>query len=105
MAAELAQGFKVLEFRSDCSIFPETKPRGRILPTQFITTWVSLGGVSSSLMVNALKVDCDLCFRNVPSERELSKSFEVFSRNACDDSKKGAAICDVTSRGAGYVKT
>jgi hypothetical protein len=55
---------------------------------------------------------CDLCFRDVPGERELSKRFEVFSRqahvmiaSACDDSKKGAAICGVTSRGASYVKT
>jgi hypothetical protein len=63
-------------------------------------------GVSSSLMVNAFKFGCDLCFRDVPRERELSKRFEVFSRQArVNDSKKGVAICGVTSRGTGYVKT
>jgi hypothetical protein len=47
--------------------------------------YYSLGftrGVSSSLTVNAFKFDCDLCFRNVPGERGLSKRFKVFSRQA-----------------------
>jgi hypothetical protein len=67
----------VLEFWLGSLVFSETKPRGRILPTQFITTWVSPGGGgSSSLTVNAFKFGCDLCFRDVPGERELSKRFE-----------------------------
>jgi hypothetical protein len=78
--AKLAQGFKVLEFRLGCSVFSETKPQGRILPTQFITAWVSPGGGSSSLTVNAFKFGCDLCFTDVLGESELSKRFEVFSR-------------------------
>jgi hypothetical protein len=79
ITAKLARG---LEFQSCWSVFSETKPRRRIPPTQCITTWVSPGGVSSSLMVNAFKFGCDLCFRDAPGERELSKGFEVFSRRA-----------------------
>jgi hypothetical protein len=39
-------------------------------------------GVSSSLTVNAFRFRCDLCCRDVPGERGLSKRFEVFSRQA-----------------------
>jgi hypothetical protein len=41
-------------------------------------------GVSSSLLFNAFKFGCDLCFRSkdVPGERELAKRFKVFSRQA-----------------------
>jgi hypothetical protein len=35
---------KVLESRSGGLVFPATKPRGRILPTQPVIAWVCLGG-------------------------------------------------------------
>jgi hypothetical protein len=64
-------------------------------------------GVSSFSTSNAFEFGCDMCFRweGVPGERGVSKILKVFSRQMhVMTTRKGTAICGVTSWSADYVK-